>query len=250
MYTAPTDEALAFDVKAVPRFGFNFIRLHQKVNPERWYWYTDKLGIVVQQDMVQHYGDSFTTPDPDLFMQDLQAMIDQLYNHPSIIQWTAFNEGDMVSHFDAKAVVSWIKQYDPSRLTDTDSGGPANNLHVADVNDVHDYPDPTDPKPSATQYAEIGEFGGLGAFVDGHQWVQGSCYAYETVASPDKLASRYIGMANYIQQHKKDISVSVYTQITDVELECDGFLNYDRTDKFSADQLAKVVKANQNLINS
>lgn len=249
LYTAPNEEALAFDVLSVRRFGFNFIRLHQKVNPEQWYYHADRLGIVVQQDMVQHYGDPFSTPDPVLYMQDLKAMIDGRYNHPCIVQWTAFNEGDMVSHFNATAVVQWIKNYDPSRLTDTDSGGPANDLRVGDVNDVHSYPDPSDPKPSPTQFAEIGEYGGLGAFVPGHEWVQGSCYAYETCGSTDKLADRYIGMTKYILQHKNDLSVVAYTQITDVELECDGFLNYDRTDKFSPSTFLKVYQANQDMIN-
>ena len=106
------------------------------MNSERWYYYADTLGIIVQQDMIQHYGDVHgITPDPDLYMSDLKAMIDGKYNHPSIVQWTAFNEGDMVSHFDAAKVVKWIKQYDPSRLVDTNSGGPANDLHVGDVND-------------------------------------------------------------------------------------------------------------------
>ena len=76
----------------------------------------------------------------------------------------------MVKHFNASNVVKWTKEYDPTRLVDTNSGGPANNLHVGDVNDIHSYPWPGNPTPSDTQYAMIGEFGGIGAFVDGHMW--------------------------------------------------------------------------------
>ena len=88
-----------------------------------------------------------------------------------IIQWDIFNEGDCVGVFDnVSAVIAWAKEYDSSRLIDTNSGGPANNLHIGDVNDVHNYPYPSDPQPSATQYAMQGEYGGIGAFVHGHEW--------------------------------------------------------------------------------
>ncbi|EGD76874.1 hypothetical protein PTSG_12695 [Salpingoeca rosetta] len=248
-YTAPTDEALASDLYAVKRYGLNMVRLHQKVNSERWYYYADLLGIVVFQDMVQHYGDAHgIKPDPDLYFQDLRAMIVGRFNHPCIVQWEAFNEGDMVAHFNPQQAVDFIRALDPSRLVDTDSGGPANNLHIGDVNDIHDYPNPQDPKPSDTQYAMIGEFGGIGAFIPGKEWWPAQCHTYLHVDTPLEEANTYINMTNMIYNWRSDISASVYTQITDVELECDGFMTYDRVDKFDSDTIGRIAKANQRLI--
>ena len=127
--------------------------------------------------MVQKYGGaSQATVAP--FMQELKDMIDGRGNHPCIIQWETFNEGDCVSQFNASAVVEWVKEYDPHRLVDTNSGGPANNLHVGDVNDIHSYPYPGKPSPSETQVAMVGEFGGIGTFMTGHEWDADKCHTY------------------------------------------------------------------------
>merc|ERR1719373_58349 len=121
-------------------------------------------------------------------------------NHPCIVQWTTFNEGDCWGVFDkppysVKDIVNLAKQLDPTRLVDTNSGGGANDLHVADVNDVHTYPHPGDPKPSATQYAMVGEFGGIGAFISGKEWVPGKCFTYLKASSPADEAEKYVSMA-------------------------------------------------------
>jgi len=246
-YTAPSDDALMFDLQAVKTFGLNTVRLHQKVNSARWYYHADRLGIIILQDMIQKYGGaSSQTVDP--FMKDLQAMIQGLHNHPSIIQWTVFNEGDCVGSFDVPKTVSFAKSLDSTRLFDTDSGGPANDLHLADVNDIHSYPYPGDPKPTKTQYGMIGEYGGIGAFVKGHEWVPNQCGTYLHVDTPQEEADTYIAMVKTIASRKADISVCIYTQITDVERECDGFLNYDRTNKFNAQQTQAVHDANVALI--
>jgi len=248
-YTAPGDEALAFDLKATKQlYGMNMIRLHQKVNSEQWYYIADTLGIVIFQDMVQHYGDGASIPEERYYWHDLKAMIDGRGNHPSIIQWETFNEGDMVKHFNATNVVEWTRKYDPTRLVDTNSGGPANNLKVGQVNDIHDYPWPKDPKPSPTQYAMVGEFGGLGAFVAGHMWTTNGCFAYDKSATPQVQADTYVNMTENLIKVRNDVSASVYTQTTDLERECDGFLNYDRTNKFSDAQTAAIATANQKLI--
>eukprot|EP01121_Diplochlamys_sp_Union-15-3_P017716 TRINITY_DN6295_c0_g1_i1.p1 TRINITY_DN6295_c0_g1~~TRINITY_DN6295_c0_g1_i1.p1 ORF type:complete len:699 (-),score=142.08 TRINITY_DN6295_c0_g1_i1:105-1982(-) len=248
-YTAPTDEALAFDIQAVKTFGLNSIRLHQKVNPERWYYHADRTGVIVMQDMIQKYGGA-TAATVQPFIQDLRAMISGRYNHPCIIQWDVFNEGDCVSSFNATSVVELVQSLDPSRFVDTNSGGPANNLHIADVNDIHSYPWPGHPIPSKTQFAMIGEFGGIGAFIDGHMWVPNQCETYLHVNTPQDEADTYVKMASMILQTKDDISVSIYTQITDVERECDGFLNYDRTNKFTDEQTKQIANANYELINN
>ena len=296
-YTAPTDEALAYDVQVVPmyvgsllaryslvlsprstcsrltlptlcrshfstcwlvgwlssiRYGMNMIRLHQKVNPERWYYHADRLGVVVLQDMVQKYGHASDATVP-LFVDDFKAMVAGRGNHPCIVQFETFNEGDCWSvfktkPFDVAGIVALSKQLDPTRLVDTDSGGGANNLHIGDVNDIHSYPQPGDPQPSATQYAMIGEFGGVGAFVAGKEWKPQACHTYLKVDTPHEEATTYIGMAAKIEAAVDHVSASVYTQTTDVELECDGFLNYDRSDKWSADDTAAIFKANQAII--
>ena len=135
-YTAPGDDALRFDVQGVLDFGMNFVRLHQKVNPERWYYWADKLGVVVAQDMVQKYGGASNgTVQP--FLTELKRMMDGRYNHPSIVQWTMFNEQDCYGVFNVTEVVEWAQAYDSSRLIDADSGGGANGLGVGDVNDMH-----------------------------------------------------------------------------------------------------------------
>merc|ERR1711990_461601 len=123
-------------------------------------------------------------------------------------------------------------------------GGGANNLHVGNVNDIHSYPWPGDPQPSTTQYAMIGEFGGIGAFIPGHMWTEHGCFAYQKNSDPADQASVYVKMAGQIQSRMDHVSASVYTQTTDLENECDGFLNYDRTNKFTAEETNMIKKAN------
>lgn len=247
-YTAPSDAALAFDLQALATFGLNSVRLHQKVNSERWYYWADTLGITVQQDGVQKYGGaSAATIQP--FLADWKAMVDGRGNHPSIFMWTVFNEGDCVGVFpDVPAVVSWAQAYDPTRLVDTNSGGSANGLYIGSVNDIHSYPYPGSPRPSATQFAEIGEFGGIGAFITGKEWVPGQCNTYLHVDTPQLEAATYINMTLSITAESAFVSQSVYTQITDVERECDGFLNMDRTNKFTPADTQAIAAANQAMI--
>mmetsp|Transcript_54938 Transcript_54938/g.117913 ORF Transcript_54938/g.117913 Transcript_54938/m.117913 type:complete len:660 (+) Transcript_54938:87-2066(+) len=253
-YTAPTDEALEFDLAATKMFGLNMIRLHQKVNPERWYYHADRLGLVLFQDMVQKYGHA-TDKLVSLFVADLQAMIKGRGNHPCIVQWTTFNEGDCWSVFktkplDVEGITKLAKQLDPTRLVDTDSGGGANDFGYADVNDIHSYPYPGNPNASATQYAMVGEFGGIGAFIKGKEWVPGKCHTYLKVDTAAEEAAAYVSMAKTIESRVDHVSASVYTQTTDVELECDGFLNYDRSNKFSDEDTKAIHDANLAIISA
>jgi len=245
-YTAPTDAALASDIAAVKMFGMNMVRLHQKINPERWYYAADTMGVMVFQDAVQHFGGN---PSQDLFKSDWAAAIHGRGNHPSIVQWEIFNEGDCVRSFNVPEMVNFTRDLDPYRLIDAHSGGDMNA--GGDVNDIHTYPYPGNPKPNGKQYGMIGEFGGIGAFLDGKEWVPNKCHTYLKVDTPTEEASKYVSMAQTIAgyQKAKTASASVYTQITDVELECDGFLNYDRTNKFSAADTASIAAANQAIIN-
>merc|ERR1719359_1596646 len=121
-------------------------------------------------------------------------------------------------------------------------------MHIGDVNDIHSYPQPGDPQPSGSQWAMIGEFGGVGAFVAGKEWVPGKCHTYLHVDTSADEAAKYVEMAKTIESRVDHVSASVYTQTTDLELECDGFLNYDRSNKFDASQTQAIADANQAII--
>jgi beta-galactosidase/beta-glucuronidase len=249
LFAAPTDAALEFDLQVVKTFGMNTVRLHQKVNSERWYYHADRLGIIILQDMPQKYGGaSASTVQP--FKDDMTRMINGKYNHPCIVQWTTFNEGDCYGVFDVPSIVSLARSLDPTRPVDTDSGGGANDLHIGDVNDIHTYPWPGYAIPSTTQYGMLGEYGGMGAYVSGHEWVPGQCQSYMASKDPEEECTQYLTMQSQIKARIADISCAIYTQITDLERECDGFLNYDRTSKFNADQTKRLFYANQDLINT
>jgi len=246
IYTAPTDEALDSDLAAVGMFGMNVVRLHQKVNPERWYYHADRLGVVVFQDAVQKYGGASAATVP-LFKDDLTRMVFARRNHPSIVQWTLFNEDDCWGVFNLTEMLTFMESLDP-RVIDFDSGGGANRDGFGDVNDVHSYPWPAVTMPTTSQYAMLGEFGGIGAFIKGKEWVPGRCFAYLAFDTPQGEADTYVKMAGMIQSMKSSISASIFTQITDVERECDGFLNYDRSNKFNAAQTKQIFDSNQLLI--
>jgi len=277
IYLAPGDEALVSDLLKVKDLGQNFIRKHQKVESERWYYHTDRLGILVAQDVVQHYGDGVQGPGTEYqsnnggararyYWQDLKALIDGRSNHPSIFQYETFNEQDMVYDFDASRVVQWVQSYDPTRLVDTDSGGPANDLHVGDVDDLHvGEPSANNPhKPGARQYmfdAEVTP--DVNFWTDGHTWTDSSdrtevCRMY---AAPDAkhpvvpsgmphvMALRIASMSSKAKA-TGNLSAFGYTCLHDTEMECDGIFNYDRTPKFGADAIALIRKANKDLIGS
>ncbi len=249
LYTPPSDAACEADLAAVGTFGLNTLRLHQKVNSERWYYHADQLGVVILQDQVQKYGGA-TEATIAPFLADLKEMIDGRGNHPSIVQFEIFNEGDCVGVFpNVTQIVEWAQAYDPYRIIDTNSGGPANNLHVGSVNDIHSYPWPGNPVPSATQYAMVGEFAGIGAFLSGHEWKPGGCYSYENTPTPLDQASLWVNMTQRLQSYRGQVSVGIVTQVTDIEEECDGALTFDRINKFTPDEMTMIVAANQALIN-
>ena len=270
-YTAPTDDALAYDVQMLSMFGLNMIRLHQKVNPERWYYHTDKAGVLIFQDMPQKLASrgSARAETIPYFIADLRAMIKGRRNHPSVVQWTMFNEDDCIWAFTTPAANPWTvgavvalaKQLDPTRLVDTLSGGVAgqnsqipNLTSTGDVEDLHSYPYPSNPQPSTTQYAMIGEFGGLGIQhpIGGvqHMWSPKGCWRPPNamVPFPHNMSVAYVAMAATIQGRVDHVSASVYTQTTDIESECDGFLSYDRTIKFNDADTKAIAAANQAII--
>ncbi len=233
IFTAPTDEALRYDIEITKKLGFNTTRKHVKVEPERWYYWCDRLGLLVWQDMPA--GDrGIGGNDPDLnrspesaksYHDELKAMIHTLRNHPSIIMWVVFNEG--WGQFDTAGVTSWTKAYDPSRLVDSASGW--TDRGVGDVHDMHNYPGPGTYAPEPHRAAVLGEFGGLGLGVDGHTW-SSRTWGYRGTASKDDLTRKYeqLLLRAWRLKDEKGLSAVIYTQLTDVETEANGLLTYDR----------------------
>jgi hypothetical protein len=233
LYTAPTDAALKYDIEITKKLGFNMTRKHVKVEPARWYYWCDKLGLLVWQDMPS--GDrSVGVGKPDLvrskesaaqYERELKAMIDGLHNHPSVIMWVVFNEG--WGQFDTERITAWTKKYDPTRLVNCASGW--NDRKVGDVHDIHVYPGPGAPPAEPKRAGVLGEFGGLGLGVDGHTWAK-KTWGYRGASSKADLTRKYERLLQGVWKLHKDngLSAAVYTQITDVETEANGLLTYDR----------------------
>ena len=238
VYTAPTDEALAWDIQETKDLGFNTIRKHIKVEPARWYYHADQIGMLVWQDMPSAFtGHSAETSAPsvtDEWERELHAMIDQHRSVTSIIGWIPFNEGWSEWNLDATARVAGdIKADDPTRLVDTHSGvnccASLGDTGTGDVLDHHAYTGPASPTPDATRAAMDGEHGGFSLSIQGHVWPGGSVNPYGEVTSKDQLTRAYVGnTTRLIGLAREKLSGSVYTQLTDVEGEVNGFWTYDR----------------------
>jgi hypothetical protein len=223
IYTAPTDEALRWDVATMKELGFNCARKHVKVEPDRWYYWCDKLGLLVWQDMPA--GDNKTAAAKRQFETELRRMVEGRRNHPAIILWVVFNEG--WGQYDTERLTKWVKNMDPSRLVDNASGWTDRNC--GDVIDMHNYPGPGSPKPEAMRAAVLGEFGGLGLPVDGHTWSK-QTWGYKGMQSREELTRNYEKLLAkaWLLRDKAGLCACIYTQITDVETECNGLLTYDR----------------------
>lgn len=259
-FTAPTDEALKYDIELAKRAGFNVIRKHIKVEPQRWYHHCDSIGLMVWQDMPNLWEpdgeDSVAVRNQ--FRQEMKTMIDQHRNSPSIVMWVPFNEN--WGAFDATEITDWVKGYDPSRMVNGLSGynyapgyrpaygDPGNGDFV----DLHHYgriePNAV-PHPDDKRAASLGEFGGKGLFVRGHMWPVRND-AYEMMISKEQLSDTYVMMLNELEQLIRyfGLSTGIYTQTTDVEHEINGLVTYDR--KVEKMDLDKVRNINQDVINA
>ncbi|GAB3919897.1 hypothetical protein GCM10028827_00690 [Mucilaginibacter myungsuensis] len=255
--TAPTDAGLKFDVEFTKRAGFNMIRKHMKTEPKRFYYWADKLGIMIWQDMPAiWYQNQDTAKVRTVFRKELKAVMDDNYNSPCITTWVPFNEN--WGAFDVKEITDWVKKYDPTRLVNGNSGfnnnpgyqkalgDPGNGDYV----DTHIYIGPNDAsKPDGKRAASLGEYGGIGLFVRGHMWpVENNAYGYEPTKTA--LSDRYVLLMDQVEQLMKyhGLSVAVYTQTTDVEHEINGLLTYDRA--FEKMDVEKVRQVNQAVIQS
>ncbi|MDR3366797.1 MAG: T9SS type A sorting domain-containing protein [Prevotellaceae bacterium] len=253
LYTAPTDEALRFDIEKMKEYGFNMVRKHIKVEPYRWYYWCDKLGLLVWQDMpsMNSYINTAVRPVPPredaAYLHELEMMIKTHWNSPSIISWVTFNEYQG-SH-DEDNVANKVKEWDDSRLVNVNSGCDERyDRNKTDIRDYHSYPAPVCP-PKNTQNSQIlvcGEYGGIGYYENGHIWQEGNPYA--TVNSYAKLLETYAFYGDMLIDFKtsKGLSAAVYTEITDVEMELNGLMTYDR--KVFKGDIAGFAAVNQRII--
>jgi len=233
LYTAPSDAALRYDIEVLKKLGCNMLRKHVKIEPARFYYWCDKLGLMVWQDMPS--GDKYIDgKDPDIqrtpesaqqFEAELTAMITTFYNHPSIIMWVPYNEG--WGQWDTPRIVDLIKKLDPNRLVNNASGW--TDRGVGDVHDIHSYPGPAAPPAEENRAAVLGEFGGLGLPVKGHTWQDEKNWGYRSFDTREGLTDAYVKLIENLRLLIGDsLSAAVYTQTTDVEIEVNGLMTYDR----------------------
>ncbi len=233
LYTAPTDDALRYDIEVTKQLGFNMARKHVKIEPARWYYWCDKLGLMVWQDMPS--GDTYIgSREPDIvrteesatqFKHELKRMIDGFFNHPSIVMWVPFNEG--WGQFETEAIAAWIKEYDSTRLVNSTSGWA--DRKVGDVHDIHSYPGPAAPPNEPNRAAVLGEYGGLGLPVLEHSWRKEKNWGYRGYKNAEQLTEAYEDLCRKLQPLiQNGLAAAVYTQTTDVEIEVNGLMTYDR----------------------
>jgi len=250
LYTAPTDEALVYDIQKTKDWGFNMIRKHMKVEPARWYYHCDRLGVLVWQDMpaLGRSDEPWITREwstkngthastvETAFKNQWKEIIDQHYSNPCIVVWTPFNES--WGQFKTAQVVDFTRQQDNTRLINAASGG--NHVQgVGDIVDLHDYDRPPhiflyDPQRPVV----LGEFGGLGRHIDDHRWYENSATTYVNYTSEQQLTDSYVANVEAVMTMAQDATATdggkaafcaaVYTQTTDVETEVNGLMTYDR----------------------
>ena len=246
LYTAPTDEALRFDIEKIKAYGYNMVRKHIKVEPQRWYYWADKLGVMVWQDMPSM--NSYTSnPKPNeeaAFKSELIQMVEEHWNSPSIVMWVVFNEYQ--GQHDVTDLVNMVMEKDPTRMVNQGSGGPFEN--AGHILDFHAYPPPTAPE-SSTQVRACGEFGGIGYNIEGHLWDPSRVMQYIVVENEEEYLSTYEEYMDQLTVYKTNngLSAGVYTEITDVEIELNGLMTYDRLDKA---EMSRIYAANQKVINN
>ena len=259
LYTAPTDEALRYDVEMTKKLGFNMIRKHIKVEPARWYTHCDQLGIIVWQDMPsgdrnpewqsrQYFNGTELKRSPEseaYYRKEWKEIIDACYSYPCIGVWIPFNEA--WGQFKTPEIAEWTKQYDPTRLVNPASGG--NHYPCGDILDLHNYPQPDLYLYDAQRATVLGEFGGIGLVLKEHVWEPDRNWGYVQFSSPKEVTDEYVKYADKLYNLvKRGFSAGVYTQTTDVEVEVNGFMTYDR--KVVKVDVDRVREANLRLIHS
>lgn len=259
LYTAPTDEALRYDVQKTKDLGFNMIRKHIKVEPARWYTYCDQLGVIVWQDMPsgdrnpqwqnRKYFDGTelkrSAESEATYRKEWREIMDCLYSYPCIGTWVPFNEA--WGQFKTPEIVEWTKQHDPTRLVNPASGG--NHYTCGDLLDLHHYPQPEMYLYDAQRATVLGEYGGIGLVLKDHLWEPDRNWGYVQFGSSQEVTDQYVNYADMLYDLvPRGFSAAVYTQTTDVEIEVNGLMTYDR--KVIKVDEARVREANQRLCRS
>lgn len=259
LYTAPTDEALVYDIQKTKDFGFNMIRKHVKVEPARWYTHCDRLGILVWQDMPngdkspqwqnrQYFNGSELIRSGESeanYYKEWKDIMDYLVSYPSIVTWVPFNEA--LGQFKTVETAEWTKNYDPSRLVNPASGG--NHYRTGDMLDLHNYPGPELYLYDAERPTVLGEYGGIGLPLEGHLWQPDKNWGYVQFKNSKEVTDEYVKYAEILKKLiKAGFSAAVYTQTTDVEGEVNGLMTYDR--KVIKLEEARTRKVNQEICNS
>ena len=239
LYTAPSDEALVYDIQKTKDFGYNMIRKHIKVEPARWYTYCDRLGVIVWQDMPSgdknpewqnrkyFEGTEFkrSAESEAIYRKEWKEIIDCLYSYPCIGTWVPFNEA--WGQFKTPEIAEWTKQYDPSRLVNPASGG--NHYTCGDMLDLHNYPGPEMYLYDAQRATVLGEYGGIGLVLKEHLWEPNRNWGYVQFSTSKEATDEYLKYANMLKDMiARGFSAAVYTQTTDVEIEVNGLMTYDR----------------------
>lgn len=259
LYTAPTDEALKFDIQRTKDLGFNSIRKHVKAEPARWYTHCDRLGIVVWQDMPSMFGEgngwqprgffqgeerTVSKKFEETYRKEWKEIMESLYSYPCIAIWVPFNEA--WGQFKTKEITEWTKSMDPSRLVNSASGG--NYFDCGDIVDSHDYGNNSMYLFNNQKVNVVGEYGGIGCAVDGHLWVKDKNWGYGKMRSQEEVTKRFVELTNrFIDMTKYGCFGAIYTQTTDVEIEVNGLFTYDR--KVLKVDEEKVREVNQKLSN-
>ena len=262
LYTAPTDEALLFDIVKTQEMGFNMIRKHVKVEPARWYYHADRLGMLVWQDMpsgdmgnrwevrpgiIREGVERIRTAESEaIFKTEWTEIINEFRFFPSIVVWVPFNEA--WGQFKTTEITQLTRNLDPSRLINSASGGNfemQGTKVVGDILDLHNYPDPVMPDPKifgSENILVLGEYGGLGLPLEGHTWQLKDNWGYQSFSSKQDLQSRYSALIDDLAKYvPKGLAAAVYTQTTDVEIETNGLMTYDRQIiKIAVEELKKM----------
>lgn len=244
LYTAPTDEALRWEIEQMKAWGFNMVRKHIKIEPERWFYWCDKLGLLVYQDMPSTFKKR-TELEKSQFEIELQQMVKTNWNHPSIVNWIVFNEH--WGAYDVPRLTNMVMELDPTRLvtgnSGIDAGRPNLDYEVGHIKDNHHYRPPTAPYVTEKRAAVNGEYGAIGYLVDGHVWDPDGPWVHYNYEGIDAATAEYVKFVEQLLRFKNEdaLSGAVYTQLTDLENEMNGLYTYDRkVIKLHKDQITKA----------
>ena len=261
LYTPPSDEAMLYDVQKTKELGFNLIRKHIKVEPARWYTYCDRMGILVWQDMPS--GDAYPKWEPFVYnggeevkrsaesdatyRKEWKEIMDHLMPYPCIQVWTPFNEA--WGQYDTETIAEWTKKYDPIRLVNPASGG--NHRACGDILDIHHYPDPKLPLFDLQRINVVGEYGGILRTIETHLWKAEKEDAYwdnKKITTEQQATDTYLEYNEMLKALiAKGLSAAVYTQTSDVEVEVNGLMTYDRkVNKFDE---SRITQSNMQISN-